>query len=176
MLADDRLPARTHQVCAVTVPGSGDRYLVDVGFGGQTLSSPIRLAVDEVQATRHEPYRLRRVGDELMLEALVRETWQPLYRFSEGPQPQIDLEVGSWYVSTHPESVFVVGLSAARVTDDARWNLRGRNLAVHGRDGTSTRTRFDSAEEVMEVLQRDFAINLDGLTGVRDRVTEVLDT
>jgi arylamine N-acetyltransferase len=176
MLADDRLPARTHQVCAVTVPGSDDRYLVDVGFGGQTLSSPIRLLVDEVQTTRHEPYRLRRLGDELMLEALVREKWQPLYRFGEDPQPQIDLEVGSWYVSTHPESVFVVGLSAARVTDDARWNLRGRNLAVHGRDGTSKRTRLDSADEVIEVLKHDFAINLDGLTGVRDRVTEVLDT
>ena len=37
------LPAMTHQVLAVTVPGEDDRFLVDVGFGGQTLSSPIRL-------------------------------------------------------------------------------------------------------------------------------------
>jgi arylamine N-acetyltransferase len=176
MQADDRVPARTHQVCAVTVPGSDERYLVDVGFGGQTLSSPIRMVVDEVQATRHEPYRLRRLGGELMLEALVREKWQPLYRFSEDPQPQIDLEVGSWYVSTHPESAFVVGLSAARVTDDARWNLRGRNLAVHGRDGTSRRTRLNSAEEVIEVLQHDFALNIDGLDGLGARVADVLDS
>ena len=33
----------THNVLAVTVPGGDGRFLVDVGFGGQTLSSPIRL-------------------------------------------------------------------------------------------------------------------------------------
>ena len=176
MQADNHLPARTHQVSAVTIPGVAGKYLVDVGFGGQTLSSPIQMVTDEVQSTRHEPYRIRRRDQEMVLEALIRDEWQPLYRFTEDPQPQIDLEVGSWYVSTHPESVFVVGLSAARVTDDARWNLRGRNLAVHGRDGSSTRTSLRSADEVIEVLQRDFGINLDGVNGLRERVEEVLDT
>ncbi len=43
MNPDDALPAQTHQVLSVTVPGQDGRYLVDVGFGGQTLTSPIRL-------------------------------------------------------------------------------------------------------------------------------------
>ena len=37
------LPAQTHQVLSVAVPGVDGRFLVDVGFGGQTLTSPIRL-------------------------------------------------------------------------------------------------------------------------------------
>ena len=41
------LPAMTHLTLAVTVPGVDGRYLVDVGFGGQTLSSPIRLEAEE---------------------------------------------------------------------------------------------------------------------------------
>jgi arylamine N-acetyltransferase len=47
------LPAQTHLTLAVTVPGVDGPYLVDVGFGGQTLPSPIRLEAGPVQQTRH---------------------------------------------------------------------------------------------------------------------------
>ena len=174
--ADAPVPARTHHVLSVTVPDTGVEYLVDVGFGGQTLSSPIRMVVDEVQSTRHEPYRIARATDEYRLEAFLRDSWHPLYTFSRETVPQIDLQVGSWYVSTHPESIFVVGMTVARVTDDARWNLRGRNLSVHHRDGTSTRTRFESAAEVIEVLDRRFGIDVTALDGLNERVDAVLDT
>lgn len=175
MNPDGPLPAQTHQALAVTVPGADDRFLVDVGFGGQTLTSPIRLLAGPVQQTRHEPYRIQRRGGGLVLEALVRDTWQPLYTFTEQPQPQIDLEVGSWYVSTHPASVFVVGLSAAIVTDDARWNLRGRNLTVHSGNGDSERIHFDTAADVLDALVNRFGIDLAGLGDVEARVSEVLD-
>src|SRR3984957_6055497 len=38
---DAPLPAQTHTVLAVTFPGSQGSYLVDVGFGGQTPTSPL---------------------------------------------------------------------------------------------------------------------------------------
>lgn len=178
---DAPLPALTHNVLAVTVPGEAGRYLVDVGFGGQTLSSPIRLQAGAVQQTRHEPYRLlelpTRNEPEYELAAQVRGQWQPLYRFTTAPQPRIDLEVGSWYVSTHPGGVFVEGLSAALVTDDARINLRGRNLAIHRR-GETERIRFDTAAEVLDALTKRFGVNIADLDGVdvEARVAQVLDT
>lgn len=179
---DAHLPALTHNVLAVTVPDEPGRFLVDVGFGGQTLSSPIRLHAGAVQQTRHEPYRLlelpTRNEPEYELAAQVRGQWQPLYRFTTMPQPRIDLEVGSWYVSTHPGGVFVVGLTAALVTDDARINLRGRNLAIH-RDGKTERTRFDTAAQVLEALTERFGINLADLdpdVDVEARVAQVLDS
>ncbi|OBI53334.1 arylamine N-acetyltransferase [Mycobacterium kyorinense] len=167
--------AETHQALAVRIPGVDEPYLVDVGFGGQTLSSPIRLVVGPVQQTRHEPYRLRTHGRDYVLEALVRAEWQPLYTFGIDPRPLIDMEVGSWYVSTHPASTFVVGLSAALVTDDARWNLRGRNLAIHA-DGATERIRFDGAGQVLDALANRFGIDVSGLAGVERRIAEVLDT
>ena len=172
------LPAQTHQVLSVAVPGVDGRFLVDVGFGGQTLTSPIRLEAGPVQRTRHEPYRLREHGEGFLLEAEIRGDWQPLYMFSTRPQPRIDLEVGSWYVSTYPESVFVVGLTAALVTNDARWNLRGRNLAIHS-GGDTERIRFDTAAQVLGALTDRFGIDLTDLGDRHDleaRVTEVLDT
>jgi arylamine N-acetyltransferase len=177
---DAPLPALTHNVLAVTVPGEAGRYLVDVGFGGQTLSSPIRLQAGAVQQTRHEPYRLLELpgvrGPEYELAAQIRGQWQPLYRFTTVPQPRIDLEVGSWYVSTHPGGIFVVGLSASLVTDDARINLRGRNLAIHSR-GETERIRFDTAAQVLDALTERFGVNLPEFDGVdiEARVAQVLD-
>jgi arylamine N-acetyltransferase len=169
------LPAQTHETLAVTVPGVDGRFLVDVGFGGQTLSSPIRLEAGPVQQTRHEPYRIREHGDGYLLESEIRDKWEPLYMFTTRPRPRIDREVASWYVSTHPKSGFVVGLTAALVTGDARWNLRGRNLAIHSR-GDSERVRLDTAAEVVEALTERFGIDLTGLGDVEARVNQVLDS
>jgi arylamine N-acetyltransferase len=178
MNPDGPLPAQTHQVLSVTVPGVDGALLVDVGFGGQTLTSPIRLEAGPVQETRHEPYRLRVRGDGYQLEAEIRGEWQPLYMFNTRPQPRIDLEVGSWYVSTYPNSFFVTGLTAALVTDDARWNMRGRNLAVH-RGGETEQIRFDTAAEVLDSLTNRFGIDVADLgdrADVEARVSEVLDS
>ncbi len=178
MNPNPELPAQTHQVLSVAVPGVDGRFLVDVGFGGQTLTSPVRLEAGPVQRTRHEPYRLREHGEGYLLEAEIRGDWQPLYMFITRPQPRIDFEVGSWYVSTYPKSVFVVGLTAALVTDDARWNLRGRNLAIHS-GGDTERIRFDTAAQVLDTLTDRFGIDLADLGDRHDleaRVTEVLDT
>ena len=168
--------ALTHMVLLVSIPGVDERYLVDVGFGGQTLTSPIRLEPNEIQATRHEPYRVRTLADGYALETLIRDDWQPLYMFTRQPRPLIDLQVGSWYVSTHPKSIFVVGLSASLVTDDARWNLRGRNLTVHPTGGPSERIRLDNASQVLDVLINRFGLDVGGLGDVHARITEVLDT
>lgn len=156
---DAPLPARTHTVLAVTFPGSPGPYLVDVGFGGQTLTSPIRLETGTVQQTTHEPYRLEDRGDGLVLQAQIRGEWESLYEFTTRTQPAIDLTVGSWFVSTHPSSPFVTSLMAARVTADARLNLAGRDLAIHRADGTE-KIRLNDAAAVLDTLSERFGINM----------------
>src|ERR1700742_4678439 len=85
---DAPLPAQTHTVLAVTFPGSQWSYLVDVGFGGQTLTSPIRFEIGNVQQTTLEPYRLEDRGDGLVLQAQLRGEWQSLYEFTTHTRPQ----------------------------------------------------------------------------------------
>lgn len=173
---DAPIPAQTHTLLAVTFPGSAGSYLVDVGFGGQTPTSPLRMETGSVQQTTHEPYRLQDRGDGLVLQALVRDEWQPLYEFSTRTAPQIDLKVGSWYVSTNPSSFFVTSLMAAVIVDDGRLNLAGRDLTVHRADG-SEKIRLTDAAAVIGVLGDRFGINVAGVgeRGVLEaRIDQVL--
>lgn len=165
----------THQLLAVRMPGDARRYLVDVGFGGQTLTAPIEFVPGVVAQTPNEPYRIGVRGDEYFLETLIGDTWKPLYIFADVPRPDIDLQVGSWYVSTHPDSIFVTGLSASMIIDGARWNLRGRHLAVHRPGEASERIRFETASQVLLTLMNTFGLDVGGIGDVHARVTEVLD-
>jgi len=153
------VPSQTHTLLVVTLPGGQQPYLVDVGFGGQTPTSPIRLETGSAQQTTHEPYRLQDRGDGLVLEALIRGDWQSLYEFATRTAPPIDLKVGSWYVSTHPSSHFVTSLIASLVTADGRCNLSGRNLAIH-RGGATEKVRLDDASAVVDTLTDRFGINV----------------
>ena len=156
---DAPIPAQTHTVLAVTFPGSAGSYLVDVGFGGQTPTSPLRMEIGSVQQTTHEPYRLQDRGDGLVLQSQLRGEWQPLYEFCTRTAPEIDLKVGSWYVSTNPSSFFVTSLMAALVVHDGRLNLAGRDLTIHRADG-SEKTRLDDAASVVDALGDRFGVNV----------------
>jgi arylamine N-acetyltransferase len=157
--ADAPVPSKTHTLLEVTLPGGPQPYLVDVGFGGQTPTSPLRLQTGSVQQTTLEPYRLQEQGEGLVLQALIRGEWQSLYEFATRTVPPIDLEVASWYVSTHPSSHFVTGLLVSQVSADGRCNLSGRNLAMH-RDGVTEKILLDDAAAVVDVLIDRFGINV----------------
>ncbi len=170
---DAPVPAQTHTLLVVTFPGCEGPYLVDVGFGGQTPTSPLRLAIGGVQQTTHEPYRLDDRGDGLVLQAQVRDQWQALYEFTTQTRPQIDLTVGSWYVSTHPSSHFVTGLMVAAVTDDGRMNLAGRTLTIHRAEG-SEKVLLDDAAAVVDTLNGRFGIDVPDPGALQDRLDALL--
>ena len=153
------VPSQTHTLLGVSLPGTPQLFLVDVGFGGQTPTSPIRLETGSVQQTTHEPYRLQERRSSLVLDALIRDQWQSLYEFATRTAPPIDLKVGSWYVSTHPSSHFVTNLMVSLVTADGRCNLSDRHLSVH-RDGKTEKTVLRDAAAVVDALTDRFGINV----------------
>ena len=171
-------PAQTHTVLAVTFPGSQGSYLVDVGFGGQTPTSPLRIETGSVQQTTREPYRLEDRGDGLLLRALIRGEWVALYEFVPRTLPEIDLKVASWFVSTYPSSHFVTGLMVARVIDDGRLNLAGRDLTIH-RPDASEKIRLKDAAAVVDTLSERFGINVadaGGRGALEARIDRILET
>jgi N-hydroxyarylamine O-acetyltransferase len=155
---EDAVTARSHMLLLVDLEGAP--YLVDAGFGGLTLTGPLRLQPDIEQATPHEPFRLTRAGDDFLMQAQTHGTWRTLYRFGLQEQLLPDYEVSNWYLSNHPKSHFVTGLIAARPDTDRRYALRNNELSVHHLNGRSERRILTSAGEIRETLENSFRLRL----------------
>lgn len=152
----DEIRARTHMLLFVQL-GEG-AYLCDVGFGGLTMTAPLRLEPDVEQATPHERFRVMRHGGELALEANLRGERRTLYRFDLQEQLQIDIEVLNHFVSTHPTSPFLSSLMAARPDAQRRYALRDQRLSVHHANGSTERRDLHSVAELRTVLTETFGI------------------
>jgi N-hydroxyarylamine O-acetyltransferase len=135
-------------------------YIADVGFGGLTLTAPLRLQVGAEQPTPHEPFRLMRHRDGFVLQAKVGDIWRALYAFDLQEQFLADYEVTNWYLSTHPNSHFVNGLTVGRPSPHGRYALRDSDLAVHHLNGTTERRRLATAAELRRVLEHTFQVRL----------------
>ena len=148
---------RSHMLLLVDLDGV--RYIADVGFGGNVLTSPLRLEPHIVQSTPHESHRLLPCENGFVLEALLSGEWRPLYRFTMEPQLPTDYEVSNWYLCHHPSSFFRQILIGARATADGRLALRNNTLSIHRNNKTEKRTLTDPAA-LRSSLEIDFAIRL----------------
>jgi Arylamine N-acetyltransferase len=155
---EDAITAQTHMLLRVEM--AGESWLVDVGFGGQTLVGVLWLQADIEQTTQLEPFRLVQVESDWRMQSLVRGQWLSLYRFDLRPVPPIDYVVANHYVSTHPDSKFVNHLNVARTLSDCRLSLRNREFTVRRMGHEPERHVLRDGAEVRRVLEREFLIEL----------------
>jgi N-hydroxyarylamine O-acetyltransferase len=157
-LPEGMINPRTHMVLLVHLEDAP--YIADVGFGGLTLTTPIRLTVDSPQATSHEPFQLLHTEDGYIMQAQVAQRWQSLYWFDLQPQHSPDYEVSNWYVSTHPKSLFVNSLMAAKPDVDCRYALRDHRFVIHHRHGKTESHQLTTVSELCAVLTDKFQLTL----------------
>jgi N-hydroxyarylamine O-acetyltransferase len=160
---------RSHMVLLVTLPdGPGPHYVADVGFGGLTLTGPVRFEEGTAQPTPHERLRLTSAGGGtgnasvpvMTLEAEIHGGWTRLYCFTLEPQVPADYEVANWYVSTCPESPFVSQLMAARPDPDRRFALFNNTLSIYHRDGRWEQRVYTEASALRNALRSTFHLLL----------------
>ena len=148
---------RTHMLLAVDL--DGERWIADVGFGGDCPMGPLRLAEGDPTDLYGWSYRLvREPGGAWVLQAPFQGEWSDLYAFTEEPTPHIDYVLANHYTSTHPASKFVTTLTAQRSGVDERVILRNGDLSVERRDGQVTRTILVDDEAVLEALADRFGL------------------
>jgi N-hydroxyarylamine O-acetyltransferase len=157
MPAEVTMP-RSHMVLHVNL--DGQVFIVDAGFGGLTLTAPLRLEIDVEQETPHERFRLTPANGYFVVEARVRDEWRALYRFDLQRHAIADYEVTSWYLSTNPKSHFLTTLVAARVQADRRYALRNTDFAIHHAGGHTERRGLASGREMRDTLEQLFGINV----------------
>ena len=154
----EAMRARGHMLLKIDL--DGEPYIADVGFGGLTLTAPLRLVTDVEQPTPHERFRLVKIDDDLKLQALIGDAWKSLYRFDLQPQYDVDYEVSNYYLSTHPTSHFRSMLIAALPVPGGRYALANNQLAIHPIDAASERRVLSSVAEVRQVLESMFGLTL----------------
>lgn len=165
---DDRITARSHMLLRVELDGA--TRVLDVGFGGMTLTGVLDLRADGGQATPHEPFRLLQRDGDWFMQANVGGEWPTLYRFDLQRQHPIDYEAANWFLSTHSSSHFTSGLIAARPAVDGRHALRNRELAFHRLGGGSERRTLRDIDEVRAVLHDTFGLALPDVPQLEPRL------
>jgi N-hydroxyarylamine O-acetyltransferase len=173
-LPEDTIRPRTHMLLQIDV--EDELWIADVGFGGMTLTAPLRLVEHVPQATPHEPFRLTRLSGDYVLQAEVHGEWRTLYRFDLQEQVLPDYELTSWYLSNNPESHFVQRLIAARTAPQKRYALRQNELAIHELNGETTRRALESAGELREVLSATLGIEVPESEELERKLREIAES
>lgn len=150
----------SHMVLAVDIGGAS--YIADVGFGGLTLTAPLRLRPDVEQQTPHEVFRLLGGEPDWRLEARIGNepdaAWRALYAFDLTERSFEDYKAMNDMTSSDPS--FCNNLIAARSERGRRFTLNNTVLNTHVTGGESDRRILTSVTEIRDVLAGIFGIVL----------------
>jgi N-hydroxyarylamine O-acetyltransferase len=155
---------RTHMLLKVDL--AEGPYIVDVGFGGLNPTAPFALVPGLAQTTSLETYRIVPWGSGYALEALLGEAWATLYRFTLEPQLPPDAEISNWFVSTAPNSRFVLNLTLALPAGDRRHTLFNDRFTIRHRDGHVEERTLDGVDGLAETMRRYFRLDLEAIAGM----------
>jgi N-hydroxyarylamine O-acetyltransferase len=149
---------RTHML--LKVEADGISWICDVGFGAWGLLEPIPL-VDRIDRPQSVwTYRLKREDDiTWVLQCPECPTGPDLYAFDLTRHLPVDYEPANHYTSTHPDSRFVISVTAQRAGREMRLVLRNRELITIRADGTTIEP-VETNAQLREVLKGRFDIEL----------------
>ncbi|TCC06538.1 N-hydroxyarylamine O-acetyltransferase [Kosakonia quasisacchari] len=154
-----QMPPRTHRILLVQL--AGELWIADVGFGGQTLTAPIRLQEDIEQETPHGLYRLQRKGEDWVLQFRHHERWQSMYQFEMGQQYQADFVMGNFHSAHWPASHFRHHLLMCRhLPDGVKLTLTNFHF-THWKNGQALEeVTFADVPALYDALQNRFGLGV----------------
>lgn len=153
------MPPRTHRLMMIEL--DGDPWIADVGFGGTTLTAPLRLYERGIQTTPHGRYRLDIAGEDYLLLLEKDGQWQVQYGFDTASQYPADDEMANFYTAHFPDSHFrhhlLLGIQAL---DGDRKGAVNRRLTRY-RQGGAERVEFADFAALYRALESEFGLGLD---------------
>lgn len=144
----------------VLIDIKGVNYIADVGFGGLTLTTPLRLRADVEQATPHESFRLVGGDPQWTLEVKIGEEWRGVYVFTTEAVAEVDLWDISRDLAGNPASPFTQELRVALAPSGRRLKLHNRQYTIQPTGEEAEKRELDSVEAIRAVLAEDFGIAL----------------
>ncbi len=148
---------RSHQLLLVHV--GGERWLADVGFGGNGLLEPLSLAGGSEETQGADRFRLSAEQGTYLLHCEIGQAWTSLYSFALDPWLPVDFTFANYYHSHSPESLFVQRRICTMPTPEGRKTLIDNLFKVRGRDGTQE-LHVTSESQWEQLLQQHFGLSI----------------
>lgn len=154
------MPPRTHRVVLVTL--GDEQWIADVGFGGLTLTAPVRLKAESEQETPHGLYRLQQAGPDWILQFRHHDRWQSLYQFEMGQQYQADFVMGNFHSAHWPQSHFRHHLlMCLHQPDGGKLTLTNYHF-THWRNGHAVEEKtLPDTQSLYDIMQQRFGLGTD---------------
>lgn len=162
----------SHMLLLVDMKGT--KYIADVGFGGLTLTAPLRLRADTEQATPHETFRLTGGDPDWTLEVKIGNEWRAVYVFTTAEVPEEEFWDISRDLSTNPASPFTLQLRAALAPSGRRLKLQDAHYTIQPTGGTAEKRALTSLEELKAVLTDELGISLPASEKLDARLSSLL--
>ncbi|MEO6994440.1 MAG: arylamine N-acetyltransferase [Lacunisphaera sp.] len=154
----DLIPPRTHLFVRVLI--AGETWLTDVGVGGISLTSAIRLNFEGEQPTAHEPRRIVQESGGYFHQVRLGEEWHDVCEFTGEEMPPIDRELANWWTSTNPNSKFRQNLAVARAGEHGtRFSINNREFTHRRGAEIIERRDLATADELLELLASHFDLH-----------------
>ena len=154
-----RLFPRTHLLNLVHVDGRD--WIADVGFGSNQIRAPLPFELDRTETADGVRFRLADAGDfGTMLQTEDETGWHNLYSFDMAHVWPIDIEMGNYFTSTHPEMFFTWARMASLPSPAGATTLldfRLREIC----EGTETVTELQPGPDYLRALEECFGIVVD---------------
>ena len=145
---------------ALSVDIGGTTYLVDVGFGGLTMSAPLKLRSTVEQQTEHNLFRITGEDPIYRLEAKIGEEWRPLYSVDLAEPDDAMFAAMNADVSTAPDSFFRHDLIVSLAPKGRQLTLLNNRLTSYNSGGEREVRTLAGVAEMRETLAGLFGINL----------------
>jgi N-hydroxyarylamine O-acetyltransferase len=162
---------------ALLVDVGGASYLVDVGFGRQTPTGPLRLRDGVEQDTPHGRYRLSQTetGWRLAMEE-GPDVWTDLYEFAEETLSRELIEAANAEVASSASSPFTRELRVALSPPGERLALRDGRFSRYVLDGETEPERRVLADvaELKSVLSERFRLSVPGEDDAEARLAALI--
>jgi N-hydroxyarylamine O-acetyltransferase len=138
----------------------GQKYIADVGFGGLSLTTPLRLRAGAEQETPHETFRLTGGEPDWTLEVLIGEDWRPVYTFTTDTVEEVELWDLSRDLAGNPASPYTNRLIVTLAPSGRRLRIADRRYIIQPTGEAATERELTGIEDLRMVLSEDFDLAL----------------
>lgn len=148
----------SHMLLLIDIKGAS--YVADVGFGGLSLTAPLRLRAGAEQATPHEIFRLMGGDPDWTLEVKIDEEWRGVYVFTTDTVAEVDLWDINRDLSSNPASSFTQQLRASLSPSGRRLKVHNDQFTIQPTGEPPEKRLLTSVEEMRAVLTEQLGLTL----------------